>query len=370
MVLGIDASNIKAGGGFTHLKELLTFAEPSKYGFKKVIVYGGTQIKKLPKNDWLELKVIGSLENGSLLREMIWRMKELPQIAIKECDLLFAPGGIFFSKQLKYVSMSQNMLIWEKKERDRFELADRLKLRLMRYLQKKSFKNASGIIFISDYAKKYIQNAYPTIHDKPSVRVYHGIHDRFRNEPKHPNLNIKPQISLLYISMLHHYKFQWNVIEAVRMIRERTSLDLQLNLVGGAKPAIWKKMQAQLDDTRAFVTYHGVVPYDSIESFYHESDLFVFASSCENMPNILIEAMSSGLAMASSNYGPMPEILRDGGLYFNPENTDEICEAIQELIVNSERTKTLTEKAFKYSEEYKWEESAHQTFQFLKECAT
>ena len=48
--------------------------------------------------------------------------------------------------------------------------------------------------------------------------------------------------------------------------------------------------------------------------------LFVFASSCENMPNTLVEAMASGLPIACSDRGPMPEILRDGGTYFDPEN--------------------------------------------------
>jgi len=368
MVLGIDASNIKAGGGFTHLQELLNFAEPLKFGFDKVLVYGGVHIEKLPKKDWLEMRIIPELEQASLLKEMLWRVRELPRLAENECDLLFAPGGIFISKKVKYVSMSQNMLIWEDKERDRFELADRLKLRFMQFMQKKSFKDASGIIYISDYAKKYIQTSYPKIKNKPWVKVYHGINNRFRKQPEHKDLSKQPKITLLYISMLHHYKFQWNVIDAVKQVREKTNLDLQLNLVGGAKPIIFEKMKTQLKETKNFVTYHGIVPYESIESFYHDSDMFVFASTCENMPNILIEAMSSGLPLACSDYGPMPEILRDGGVYFDPEKTNEIADAIEALVMNSKETKTLTQKAFEYSEEYQWSLSADQTFKFFKDC--
>lgn len=40
MILGIDASNIRAGGGVTHLVELLRAANPSVHGFEKVIVWG------------------------------------------------------------------------------------------------------------------------------------------------------------------------------------------------------------------------------------------------------------------------------------------------------------------------------------------
>jgi len=38
MKLGIDVSNIRAGGGLTHIVELLGCVDPSKYGFEKVIV--------------------------------------------------------------------------------------------------------------------------------------------------------------------------------------------------------------------------------------------------------------------------------------------------------------------------------------------
>jgi hypothetical protein len=41
MILGINASNIRSGGGVTHLVELLRAAEPEMYGFNKVIVWSG-----------------------------------------------------------------------------------------------------------------------------------------------------------------------------------------------------------------------------------------------------------------------------------------------------------------------------------------
>ena len=49
MRIGIDASNIRAGGGISHLKNILLFAEPERYGLKKIIVWGGKNpLEKLP----------------------------------------------------------------------------------------------------------------------------------------------------------------------------------------------------------------------------------------------------------------------------------------------------------------------------------
>ena len=50
-----------------------------------------------------------------------------------------------------------------------------------------------------------------------------------------------------------------------------------------------------------------------------EAELFVFASSCENLPNILIEGMAAGLPIACSRRPPMPEVLGDAGESFDPE---------------------------------------------------
>jgi hypothetical protein len=41
MILGIDASNVRGGGGVTHLVELLAAADPVAAGFKCVVVWSG-----------------------------------------------------------------------------------------------------------------------------------------------------------------------------------------------------------------------------------------------------------------------------------------------------------------------------------------
>ena len=39
MILGIEASNIRAGGGLVHLVEIIKNADPKKYGFSKVSLW-------------------------------------------------------------------------------------------------------------------------------------------------------------------------------------------------------------------------------------------------------------------------------------------------------------------------------------------
>ena len=40
MIIGIDASNLRQGGGLTHLIELISVLEPDTHNFEKIIIWG------------------------------------------------------------------------------------------------------------------------------------------------------------------------------------------------------------------------------------------------------------------------------------------------------------------------------------------
>ena len=109
---------------------------------------------------------------------------------------------------------------------------------------------------------------------------------------------------------------------------------------------------------------------DEVKKFYHNSDCFIFASSCENMPNSLIEAMSSGLPIICSNLGPMKEFLKDGGEYFNPLSEIDLTNKLKKIINDQKLRNKLAKKAHIYSSNYSWEKCAKQTFDFIKSIST
>jgi glycosyltransferase involved in cell wall biosynthesis len=84
------------------------------------------------------------------------------------------------------------------------------------------------------------------------------------------------------------------------------------------------------------------------------------------MPIILMEAMIAGLPIASSNYGPMPEILHDGGIYFDPEDVQSILTAIQILIVNPKLREDISNKSSKLVSHFNWKKCANETFNFFE----
>ena len=83
------------------------------------------------------------------------------------------------------------------------------------------------------------------------------------------------------------------------------------------------------------------------------------------MPNILIEAMASGLPIASSSSRPMPEFLENAGLYFNPANTNEIEKVVEKMLKDPGQRNKLATTSFANAKKYSWEICADKTFDFL-----
>jgi glycosyltransferase involved in cell wall biosynthesis len=142
-----------------------------------------------------------------------------------------------------------------------------------------------------------------------------------------------------------------------------------LELIGAPMRGIsrLKKSCQKFDPTSSYIKFHGELPHIQISAALDRSDIFIFASSCENLPIILLEAMASGIPIACSKMGPMPDILGDAGVYFNPLNVESISHAIRTLCTSQELRESLSIKAINRSSQYTWDACSKNTFQFLYE---
>jgi glycosyltransferase involved in cell wall biosynthesis len=63
----------------------------------------------------------------------------------------------------------------------------------------------------------------------------------------------------------------------------------------------------------------------------------------------------------------IPDVLSDSGLYFNPENSDEIADAIKKLILSSDLRRELANKGYEHVKKFNWINSSNETFCFIEE---
>ena len=372
LIVGIDATNIRGGGGVTHIIELLSAADPVVHGISKVIIWGGSHtLGKLPQRPWLK-KVNPPALNKGLLARSFWQRFLLSSAARAElCDVLFVPGGSFNGTFKPIIAMSQNLLPFELSELDRYGLSlMALKLKILRYTQSQSFKCADGMIFLTNYAERAVLNVTGPLTEMTAT-IPHGISPRFMMEPKLQRpieeYSDKNPYRLLYVSGIEPYKHQWQLIEAVHFLRKQ-DIPVRLDLVGPAFPYALMRLNTaieEFDPDNNWVSYLGAIPYEELHNLYAQADLGVFASSCENMPIILLEKMSSGLPIACSNRGPMSEILGDAGLYFDPENPLEIMQTLRQFINSPELRSEMASHSAARCKQYSWSRCADQTFKFF-----
>ena len=365
MKIAIDATNLKTGGGLTHLKQISRYF--SRFPELEIHIFGGPWIEDIDVPN----KHIFEKEFRSIFSQEFFKWFKFKK-HLKDFDLVFAPGGSFYSKKIPYVTMCRNMLVFEKKERNRYFFSFTwLRLLALNFLQLRSFKHAEGIIYISNYAKDYMERKYPALNEIKSIVIYHGISDNFRVIPRKQKemdsfSNLSP-VRLLYISIVDVYKHQWNVIEAVKRIR-RNGYPISLELIGPLYKPLQRRLKKSLKGSESYISYRGSVNYEEIDKSYKKADMFIFASSCENLPNILIEAMSAGLPIASSYLGPMKEVLGESAVFFNPLEIASIEKAIVKLLDSAELREKLANKTYLKSNEFSWVTTSDRTFKFLKEC--
>jgi glycosyltransferase involved in cell wall biosynthesis len=377
MRLGIDASNLRTGGAVTHLVEVLRAADPLAYGFTRVMVWGGRgTLHRIEDREWLVKSSVPLLDRRLPYR-VFWQRTMLARAARRQsCDLLFVPGGSHGGDFRPVVTMSRNLLPFEWPELRRYGSSlVGLRLRLLRRAQSRTFRRADGLIFLTQYARETVTRVIGSVPARTTV-IPHGVDARFSRRPREqrPVDHYSPErpFRVLYVSIIDLYKHQWHVAEAIAQLR-RSGLPIELELVGPAyAPALARLNETlnRVDPLGEFVCYSGSVPHEKLHDRYAEADLCLFASSCENMPNILLEGMASGLPIACSNRGAMPEVLGEAGAYFDPESPDDIARALRELLLSPTLRARFAQASFERSRAYSWRNCAAQTFQFLREAVT
>jgi glycosyltransferase involved in cell wall biosynthesis len=338
-------------------------------------VWGGSaNLARLPEPPWLDKRAVPALDGG-LAKRLLWQRFRLPALARQQCDVLFVPGGNASPGGFHpMVTMSRNMLPFEWRELRRYGLSFMTaRLLLLRFGQARTFARADGLIFLTGYARDAVSRVAKL---PPRVCVIpHGVEERFRLAPREPRplSDCSPERPLraLYVSIVDVYKHQWHVARAVHTLRA-AGLPIAIDFVGPAYPAALIRFQAALrtlDPEGRGLRYVGAVPFAKLHELHAAADLFVFASSCENMPNVLLEGMAAGLPIACSSRGPMPEVLGEAGVLFDPERPDEIAAALRLLAEDPALRRRLAQAAGERARQFSWERCARETLAFIAATA-
>jgi glycosyltransferase involved in cell wall biosynthesis/uncharacterized membrane protein YbhN (UPF0104 family) len=355
---------------------LLECTHPVEHKFEKIVVWSSNDtLERLPNYPWI-IKQTHPWLNCHIGSRFLWRAIHFrSQIKLFRCDSIFSPGALFFLiPGVPVICMGQNLLPFDMRETFRFGFSFfTLKLLMLRLSQSFSLHNSNGNIFLSHFSRNEIENVLGK-NNATSVVIPHGVDRELFLEPR-----IQDEISsysrehpfrLLYISPVWPYKNHDSVILAVSLLR-KAGYWVRLDIVGGHphKPSLKKmtKLMRLVDKNQEYIFYHGARSYEDLISYYHEAQLFIFASSCESFGQIVTEAMASGLPIACSDLSSMQEILKDGAVYFNPFDQQGLFQELIKLINSPQLRAQIASRAINYSSDYSWKKCTGETLNFITE---
>ncbi|MCF2659699.1 glycosyltransferase family 4 protein [Parabacteroides distasonis] len=193
------------------------------------------------------------------------------------------------------------------------------------------YRMADAIVPNSNSQGNFIRKNFPFL----AKKVYPIIN--FVDVNRFSPADVPTQNDVLRIITVARYTQQKNVLrylKAVRLAKER-KLRVHFDWYGDKKhnPKYFSEIEKEylLLDIADYMTLHE--SRTDIEKVYRDSDIFCLPSLFEGYPNVVAEAMASGLPVVCSNRYENPYIVEDGvnGFLFDPENVQDIVYAIQRL---------------------------------------
>lgn len=112
-----------------------------------------------------------------------------------------------------------------------------------------------------------------------------------------------------------------------------------------AGPKGWGDSYQEVDNIR----YLGLVTDKELSALYSSALFFIYPSLYEGFGYPVVEAMSMGCPVATSNTSSLKEIGQDASLLFNPYNKEEIAHSLVNLYQNQRLREDLKEKGLKKS---------------------
>lgn len=194
--------------------------------------------------------------------------------------------------------------------------------------------DASRITVMSDYLARLIRENIAAFSPDHVLKIPNGIDSRLF----HPGE--KKKIILSTGRLLRRKGFQ-------HLIRAVSDEDIGYEVhICGDGPML-DELRAAAESSRTSVVLHGWLENhsDIYRELLSSAAIYVLASERENSSIALLEAMSSGCAMISSNTSGCPETLGDAGVLVRPSNSEDLRNAISSLAGDDELRGSLQRRA-------------------------
>lgn len=139
-------------------------------------------------------------------------------------------------------------------------------------------------------------------------------------------------IKLGYIGRLAEDKGIFEIVEALRLIRERGSVSFQIHWAGSGPAEAVLRQSVKAAGLEEYSTFLGPIFGDQKLEFWKTTDLFLFPTyHREGLPYTVLESLASGTPMITTRVGGIPDAITDGvhGLFVASKAPEDLADAIE-----------------------------------------
>ncbi|MFO7895647.1 MAG: glycosyltransferase family 1 protein [Candidatus Cloacimonadales bacterium] len=302
---------------------------------------------------------------------MLWHLFILPfRYKYKKYDFIFLPAGnrrIFAYYPIFTITTFHDL--------SQFHIQNKYDPLRMFYIKRVIpyfLRKVDKIVAVSKATKADLIRFYHCPEAKITV-AYNGYDSKkFNSEPaekSRQDILESDKKYILYVARVEHPgKNHLNLIKAYERLPKTIKAEYNLVCAGGFKERseevlAYKERSADRDK----INFTGFFPAEDLIDLYKNATLFVMPSFYEGFGIPLVEAMACGIPVISSDRGPLPEVVGEQALLFNPDKPAEIAEKIEEVLSDAEKCKELIDKGRARLKYFQWKLHCEKIIQLYKE---
>ena len=212
-------------------------------------------------------------------------------------------------------------------------------------------QQAQAVITCTEYNRQYLSTQIGPASDGKLHCIYHGL-DLSQFQFAWPRVSDAGPPVILSVARLVEKKGLSDLIVAADILRRR-GRRFQVEIIGNGplRQALEAQvMQLGLSDR---VKLLGVQTYDMVCLAYQRASIFALPCMVtadgdrDGLPNVLLEAMGSGVPVVSTPVSGIPELIESerDGLFVPPNSPTELADALDRLLTQPELSERLARAA-------------------------
>ncbi|MGA7219664.1 MAG: glycosyltransferase family 1 protein [Candidatus Sulfotelmatobacter sp.] len=169
---------------------------------------------------------------------------------------------------------------------------------------------------------------------------------------------------LLCVSNRKPHKNEFRIVEA--FAQSGLAGETRLVFTGNSS----EKLAARIErhNVAPYVHFTGIVPEAQLPSLYRGAHALVFPSLYEGFGLPLLEAMSCGTPVMTSNVTAMPEVAGGAALLVDPTSVEQISVAMQRIVNDTPLRSDLRKKGLARAAQFSWDSTRARVHELLAEA--